>query len=88
MQKDGSYYESGDAVPRPDGFSGRARIIVASASSAEMIKHAANAFLATKISFVNAVANICEQVGADVDQVCQGIGAETNRPSSEKAATK
>lgn len=74
---DGSYYDRQDAVPRPNAFTGAARIIVASASSAEMIKHAANAFLATKISFINAVANICEEVGADVDQVCEGIGSDT-----------
>lgn len=45
-------------------------------TSAEMIKYAANAFLATKISFINEVANICERVGADVTQVAQGIGLD------------
>jgi UDPglucose 6-dehydrogenase len=44
--------------------------------SAEMTKYAANSFLATKISFINEVANLCEQVGADVDMVRQGIGAD------------
>jgi len=44
--------------------------------SAEMIKYSANAFLATKISFANEIANICERVGADVVQVMQGIGLD------------
>jgi UDPglucose 6-dehydrogenase len=46
-------------------------------SSAEMIKYAANAFLATKISFINEVANICERVGADVVEVAKGIGLDS-----------
>jgi UDPglucose 6-dehydrogenase len=45
--------------------------------SAEMIKYAANAFLATKISFVNEVANICDRVGADITQVAKGIGLDS-----------
>jgi UDPglucose 6-dehydrogenase len=44
--------------------------------SAEMIKYASNAFLATKISFINEVANICELVGADVTEVAHGIGLD------------
>jgi UDPglucose 6-dehydrogenase len=44
--------------------------------SAEMTKYAANAFLATKISFMNEIANLCELVGADVDNVRQGIGSD------------
>lgn len=44
--------------------------------SAEMIKYAANAFLATKISFINEVANICDRVGADVVQVAKGMGLD------------
>jgi UDPglucose 6-dehydrogenase len=44
--------------------------------SAEMIKYAANAFLATKISFINEAANICELVGADVSEVAYGIGLD------------
>ncbi len=51
--------------------------IVTDLASAEMIKYAANAFLATKISFINEVANICERVGADVTQVSQGIGLDS-----------
>jgi UDPglucose 6-dehydrogenase len=49
-------------------------IIVTDIRSAEMIKYASNAFLATKISFINEIANICEKVGADVTQVAEGMG--------------
>lgn len=45
-------------------------------ASAEMIKYASNAFLATKISFINSVANICEKVGADVSLVAKGMGSD------------
>ena len=45
-------------------------------ASAEMIKYAANAFLATKISFINEISNVCELVGADVDNVALGIGLD------------
>jgi UDPglucose 6-dehydrogenase len=44
--------------------------------TAELIKYAANAFLATKISFINEIADLCEQVGADVQQVARGIGLD------------
>jgi UDPglucose 6-dehydrogenase len=50
-------------------------------ASAEMIKYAANAFLATKISFINEVANLCELVGADISEVAYGIGLD-NRVGS------
>lgn len=52
-------------------------IVVTDLSSAEMIKYAANAFLATKISFINEVANICDRVGADVTEVAKGIGLDS-----------
>ena len=52
-------------------------ILVTDLSSAEMVKYASNAFLATKISFINEVANICDRVGADVVQVAQGIGLDS-----------
>ncbi|NET70315.1 MAG: UDP-glucose/GDP-mannose dehydrogenase family protein [Sphaerospermopsis sp. SIO1G2] len=52
-------------------------VLVTDLSSAEMIKYAANAFLATKISFINEVANICDRVGADVNQVAKGIGLDS-----------
>jgi UDPglucose 6-dehydrogenase len=53
-----------------------APLIVTDPASAETIKYAANAFLATKISFINAVAAICEAVGADVNDVVLGIGTD------------
>jgi UDPglucose 6-dehydrogenase len=74
---DGSYYPRKDAIPAPDRVRIPPPLIVTSAKSAELIKHASNAFLAMKISFVNAVASICESVGADVQQVCQGIGSDS-----------
>lgn len=52
----------------------KAPVIVTDPASAETIKYASNAFLATKISFVNAVANLCEAVGADVRDVIVGMG--------------
>ena len=52
-------------------------VVVTDLSSAEMIKYAANSFLATKISFINEVANICDRVGADVVQVARGIGLDS-----------
>ena len=52
-------------------------MIVTDVASAEMIKYASNAFLATKISFANAVANICEAAGADVTQVVKGMGLDS-----------
>jgi UDPglucose 6-dehydrogenase len=50
--------------------------------SAEMIKYASNAFLATKISFINEIANICEQTGADVLEVAKGMGLDSRIGSS------
>ncbi len=53
-----------------------APILVTDINSAELIKHAANSFLALKISYINAVAAICEASGADVEKVANGIGAD------------
>jgi UDPglucose 6-dehydrogenase len=53
-----------------------APILVMDERSAEMVKYAANAFLATKISFINEIANLCERVGADVELVRKGIGVD------------
>lgn len=53
-----------------------APVLVTDINSAELIKHAANSFLALKISYINAVANICEAAGADVEKVAEGIGTD------------
>jgi UDPglucose 6-dehydrogenase len=66
---------SGDAVARlyePLG----GELVRTDVASAEMIKLASNAFLATKISFVNEIANVCEEVGADVAEVARGMGLD------------
>jgi UDPglucose 6-dehydrogenase len=52
----------------------KAPFIVTDIKSAELIKHASNAFLATKISFINAIAQICEATGADIEKVAEGMG--------------
>jgi len=67
--------EAGDAVAalyEPLG----GEIVRTDVASAEMIKLASNAFLATKISFVNEIANVCEEVGADVGEVARGMGLD------------
>jgi UDPglucose 6-dehydrogenase len=74
---DATYYRRTDAIPGPVAPPLCARLIRTSAKSAELIKHASNAFLAMKISFVNAVSSVCEAVGADVEQVCEGIGSDS-----------
>src|SRR5581483_10409222 len=70
-------YQRPAVVPAPAGAPTRARVLVTSAKSAELIKHASNAFLALKISFINAVANVCEAVDADIEEVARGIGADS-----------
>jgi UDPglucose 6-dehydrogenase len=57
-------------------------MIITDVPSAEMIKYASNAFLSTKISFINAIANICEMAGADVSQVMKGMGLDARIGSS------
>ncbi len=57
-------------------------IVRTDVASAEMIKLASNAFLATKISFVNEIANVCEEVGADVGEVARGMGLDQRIGSS------
>ena len=54
----------------------QAPILYTSRRTAELIKYAANAFLATKITFINEIADLCEKVGADVQQVARGIGLD------------
>jgi len=61
---------------RPQGFSIPVPVVRTTTRSAEMIKYAANAFLATKISFINEIANLCEEVGADIGDVAYGIGLD------------
>jgi len=51
-------------------------LVITDIKSAELIKHASNSFLATKISFINAISRICEKVGADVVEVAQGMGLD------------
>lgn len=50
--------------------------VITNVQSAELIKHASNSFLAMKISYINAVANICEEVGADISKVAEGMGLD------------
>jgi UDPglucose 6-dehydrogenase len=73
----GSYYQRTDSIPQPDRASIPPPLIVTSSKSAELIKHASNAFLAMKISFINAVASVCEAVGANVNQVVHGVGTDS-----------
>jgi UDPglucose 6-dehydrogenase len=65
----------GDAVERLHTGIG-APVVRADVSSAELIKLAANAFLVTRISFINEIANVCELVGADVARVAEGVGLD------------
>jgi len=60
----------------------RCPIMITDLRTAEMIKYASNAFLATKISFINEMANICDELGADVRQVAQGMGMDKRIGSS------
>jgi UDPglucose 6-dehydrogenase len=57
-------------------------LVMTDVASAEMIKLASNAFLATKISFINEIANVCEEVGADVTEVARGMGLDERIGSS------
>jgi UDPglucose 6-dehydrogenase len=67
--------DPGAAVRVSDLYRGlRAPLLVTDPASAEMIKYASNAFLATKVSFINAIANLCESVDADVREVALGMG--------------
>ncbi len=62
-------------LPRPDGF-GAVPLIAADLASAELIKYAANAFLALKISYINEIGQLAEKVGADIGQIARGIGLD------------
>ncbi|HEY2868204.1 MAG TPA: UDP-glucose/GDP-mannose dehydrogenase family protein [Gaiellales bacterium] len=70
-------FNAADARAVADLYAGvRAPEIITDVASAEMIKYASNAFLATKISFINEIANVCEEMGADVGVVAQGMGLD------------
>jgi UDPglucose 6-dehydrogenase len=72
----GAYYESVDAVPGSCSAEEPPPLLQTSTKAAELIKHASNAFLAMKISFINVVSNLCEAAGADVQEVAKGIGSD------------
>ncbi len=69
-------FEPPTGVPRPAGLT-RVCMVTTTLTSAEMIKYAANAFLAMKIGFANEIANICEHVGAEAPEVMTGIGLDS-----------
>jgi UDPglucose 6-dehydrogenase len=73
---DGSYYRKADSLTGACNEMQPAPLVRTSAKSAELIKHASNAFLAMKISFINSVANVCEAVEADVEEVARGMGLD------------
>ncbi|WP_263380306.1 UDP-glucose dehydrogenase family protein [Granulicella paludicola] len=73
----GSYYEQKDIVPGCCSVQAPPALLNTSTKSAEIIKHASNAFLALKISFINAVSNLCEAADANVEQVARGIGLDS-----------
>ena len=74
---DGTYYARPDALPGWCSADRPASLLVTSAQSAEIIKHASNAFLALKISFINAVANLAESVDANIEDIAAGIGMDS-----------
>jgi len=73
----GSYFAQSDALPGMLSPENPAKLLVTSAQSAEIIKHASNAFLALKISFINAVANLAESVDADIEDIAAGMGLDS-----------
>jgi UDPglucose 6-dehydrogenase len=74
---EGSYYSQPEALPGCCNAQRPAPLLVTSAQSSEIIKHASNAFLALKISFINAVANLAEAVDADIEDIAAGMGLDT-----------
>lgn len=74
---DGSYYEQPRAISGACSQKFPAKLLVTTAQSSEIIKHASNAFLALKISFINAVANLAEAVDANIEDIATGIGLDS-----------
>ena len=74
---EGTYYTQKDALPGILNANNPAKLLVTSAQSSEIIKHASNAFLALKISFINAVANLAESVDADIEDIAAGMGLDS-----------
>lgn len=74
---EGTYYTQPESLPGACSPSHPAPLLVTSAQSAEIIKHASNAFLALKISFINAVANLAEVVDADIEDIAAGMGLDS-----------
>src|ERR1700678_3802826 len=73
----GDYYQRPDAIPGCCSQLKPPTLLQTSTKSAEIIKHASNAFLALKISFINAVSNLCEATNANVEQVARGMGLDS-----------
>ncbi len=73
----GAYYAQPNAIPGCCHAEAAPPLLLTSTKSAEIIKHASNAFLALKISFINAVSNLCEAADANVEQVARGIGLDS-----------
>jgi len=73
----GSYYVQDGALQGACSEGMPAQLLITSAQSAEIIKHASNAFLALKISFINSVANLAEAVGADIEDIATGMGLDS-----------
>ncbi len=73
----GAYYLLPNAIPGCSSDQAPPPLLLTSTKSAEIIKHASNAFLALKISFINAVSNLCEAADANVEQVARGIGMDS-----------
>ena len=74
---DGSYYAKADSLKGICSAQHPAKLLVTAAQSAEIIKHASNAFLALKISFINAVSNLAEAVDADIEDIAAGMGLDS-----------